>query len=235
MLRSDRILAVIPARGGSKRIKNKNTLLLAEKPLLAWTIDAAKGSKYIDKVVVSSDSEEIRRIAIEAGAEAPFLRPPNLSGDHASSADVVLHSLNFLSERGESFDTCILLQPTSPLRSAVHIDEAFELYEKLEAKSIISVTNIGHPIEWVNELGDAGQMDIFFTKGSVYKRSQDYPERYMINGAIYIFGVDQFKVDNSYFFERGSFAYVMRKKDSIDIDTYDDLDLAEMFLKLTLN
>lgn len=184
---------------------------------------------------MSSDSEEIRRIAIEAGAEAPFLRPPNLSGDHASSADVVLHSLNFLSERGESFDTCILLQPTSPLRSAVHIDEAFELYEKLEAKSIISVTNIGHPIEWVNELGDAGQMDIFFTKGSVYKRSQDSPERYMINGAIYIFGVDQFKVDNSYFFERGSFAYVMRKKDSIDIDTYDDLDLAEMSLKLTLN
>ena len=90
-------------------------------------------------------------------------------------------------------------------------------------------------MEWVNELGDAGQMDSFFTKDSVYKRSQDYPKRYMINGAIYIFGIDQFLVQETYFFEHGSYAYVMKNMDSIDIDTYEDFHLAEIFLGSTLN
>lgn len=231
MFKGHRILAVVPARSGSKRLPGKNTLLLAGKPLINWTIEAAGSSKYIDKVIVSTDSDKIRQIALKAGAEVPFLRPARISNDQATTLDVVTHALHFLMEGGDNFDICLLLQPTSPLRSSAHIDEAIELYSDVCAKSVISVTNISHPVEWISTLGEAGEMDNFFAGGTTLKRSQDYAERHALNGAIYVFATDMFVIHKTYFFETGSYAYVMNNLDSVDIDTAEDFALAEKLLR----
>ena len=230
MFKGMRILAVIPARGGSKRIKNKNILPLAGKPLLNWTIEAGLASKYIDKVIVSSDSAKICEVALNAGAETPFLRPDELASDYSSSTEVVLHAVDFLRSKNEHFDICILLQPTSPLRSATHIDEAIESFSTLNAKAVISVTKVNHPVEWINELGERGEMDEFFLDNALSKRSQDFTKQFIVNGALYIFDMISFLNEKSYFFKKGCFAYIMNSLDSIDIDRHDDFKLAEIVL-----
>jgi CMP-N,N'-diacetyllegionaminic acid synthase len=230
MFRGLRILAVIPARAGSKRIKNKNLLPLAGKPLLNWTIEAGLASKYIDKVIVSTDSDEICEVGLKAGAHVPFIRPSELASDYSSSAETVLHAVEFLRSKNENYDMCILLQPTSPLRVGLHVDEAIESFDKLNASAVISVTSLTHPIEWVDELGDKGEMDKFFDDQAIYKRSQDFPPRFIVNGAIYVFDVPSFLKQKSYFFKTGCFAYVMNGLDSIDIDTYEDFKLAELLI-----
>jgi CMP-N-acetylneuraminic acid synthetase len=235
MFKGMRILAVIPARGGSKRIKNKNILPLAGKPLLNWTIEAGLASKYIDKVIVSSDSDKICEVALNAGAETPFIRPNELASDHSSSTEVVFHAVDFLSSKNEHFDICILLQPTSPLRFAIHIDEAIESFDALNAKAIISVTKVKHPVEWINELGESGEMDEFFVDNALSKRSQDFTKKFIVNGAIYIFDMPSFLNEKSYFFKKGCFAYIMNSLDSIDIDKHDDFKLAEILLSNKLS
>ena len=127
MIGKKKLLAVIPARGGSERIPKKNILNLSGKPLISWTIEAALASKYIDDVVVSTDDNEIFTIAKKYGAKVPFIRPDKFSSNHASSISVVLHVIDFLQKVNESYDYIILLQPTSPLRTVKNIDNQFPL------------------------------------------------------------------------------------------------------------
>lgn len=231
MIEGKTVLAVIPARGGSKRLPRKNCLLLHGKPLIAYSIEAAKQSSYIDEVVVSTDDEGIAAIARQAGASVPFLRPAELSTDEASSVDVVAHALDYyqLKEK-KSFDYVVLLQPTSPLRTAAHVDQAFELLIEKKADAVVSVCETEHSPLWANQLPPDGSMEQFISKDVLGKRSQDLPKYYRLNGAIYICDKRRFLQEQTFLFEESIFAYKMQQIDSIDIDTKLDLIVCESIL-----
>lgn len=203
-------IALIPARGGSKRLPDKNIKVLNGKPLIAWTILAAKESSLFDEVIVSTDSENIASIAKKYGANVPFIRPQSLSDDTATTAEVVRHAVDFIQQAGKvSVDTVCLLQPTSPLRTATHIKEAFYLYEEKKAKSVISVCKVEHSIQLCNKLNDTLSMEGFI-KQENNRRSQDHPVYYRLNGAIYIFDKMHFE-DISRIYDKNSYAYIMNR------------------------
>ena len=145
---SPSILAIIPARGGSVRLPRKNILPFAGKPLIAWSIEVALSSKFISKVVVSTDDCEIADISRNYGADVPFLRPAELASNTATTIDVIIHAVNYFQSRGENYDYVALLQPTSPLRKKSHIDEAIGLLKEKHADGVISVCKLKHPIEY---------------------------------------------------------------------------------------
>ena len=159
-----KVLALIPARGGSRRLPGKNLLKLCGEPITVWSIKAAQQSKYVDRIVVSTDSDEIAEVARAAGADVPFMRPNYLASDTASSLDVVNHALNELNQKGQCYEFIVLLQPTSPLRTSKHIDESFELLQSKDADAIVGVTELDHPIELTNRLPDDLSMKGFFIK-----------------------------------------------------------------------
>ena len=227
MYKNKTFLAIIPARAGSKRLPNKNILDLAGKPMIVWTIEAAKASKYIDTIVVTSDSSTILKIANELSVGI-VERPEVLASDTASTFDVVQHAVGHLKKR---FDYIILLQPTSPLRSEKHIDEAIELLIKKNANAIISVCKTSHTPNWSNTLPKNGSLANFLNSESVNKRSQDYDEFYRLNGAIYICKIESLLKNKSLFLRESIFAYIMNRKSSIDIDESIDLDLCKCYLE----
>lgn len=219
-----RILAVIPARGGSKRLPGKNLIELNGKPLIAWSIEAARNSKYIesDDIIVTTDSKEIATVAKQYGAHVPFMRPKNLSSDGASSTDVVIHTIEFLKSKGREYDYVILLQPTSPLRDAKEIDNAIELLYEKEADAIISVCPTEHSPLWANTLPQDLSMHLFVPKQS-QKRSQELSTFYRLNGAIYLVDVLQLLQKKTFFLDNSIYAYIMSNEKSVDIDTKLDL------------
>lgn len=217
------ILAIIPARGGSKRLPDKNILDFAGKPLIAWTIDAALKSKYITNVIVSTDDGRIASIAKKYGAKVPFLRPDSLASDESIIIDVVLDLVNKLSEK---YKYIALLQPTSPLRTSQHIDESFEQLGDKDA--VVSLVKTEHPIEWYNTLSSNKNLDNFIDGAIRNKRSQDLPEWYRINGAIYIVKTIALLREKSFLLEKGAVAYVMDRDVSIDIDQKQDFIMALM-------
>lgn len=221
-------IAIIPARSGSKGLKNKNILTLNSIPLLAYSIIAAKESKLFDEIVVSTDSKEYADIAINWGASVPFLRSEKNSDDTASSWDVVLEVLNNYSDRGIKFDTVTLLQPTSPLRTSDDIIQAFELYNKKEANAITSVCEVDHSPLWCMTLtGDNSLTE--FRKSIQDRPRQSLSTYYRLNGAIYIRKI-QYNDDAPELLSDKEFAYIMHRTHSIDIDTIDDFKLAEFYL-----
>ena len=220
-------LAVIPARGGSKRLPRKNVLDLKGKPLIAWTIEAAKNSKYLDKIIVSTDDQEISDVSTKFGTEV-LIRPDGLASDTASSVEVVLHAIE---TQNQPYDYVILLQPTSPLRTVRHIDEAIELLFEKNANSVISVCETDHSPLWANTLPEDGNMGSFIREEVKGKRSQDLPIFYQLNGAIYLVNSASFNQSKSFIQTKNSYAYIMSKKDSVDIDT--DLDFE--FVSLLIN
>jgi len=220
------ILAVIPARGGSKRLPNKNILDLAEKPLIAWSIEAGLNSKYIDTVVVSSDSDEILDISKKIGTDI-IKRPDELASDTASSFDAIKHAIK---NTMETFDYVILLQPTSPLRNNCHIDEAFELLIKTNAAAIISVVEMDHSPLWSNTLPKDMSMVNFLKNEVLYKRSQDLVKYYRLNGAIYICKSEKLLEEKSFFLKENIYAYKMDRESSIDIDDGFDISIAEFLI-----
>ncbi len=224
-------LAIIPARAGSKRLPNKNILNLKNKPLIAYSIEAGINSKYINEVIVSTDSEEIAKISGEYGAKTPFLRPEHLASDTASSLDVVRHTILFYRDNlNLTFDYLVLLQATSPLRTSSDIDSAIEYLIQKQADCVISVCEAEHSPLWMNTLDSDLSMDNFIDKELENKRSQDLKKYYRINGAIYIVKVDRFLTENSLFLKTNSFAFIMDRKKSIDIDEELDFKLAEIIL-----
>ncbi|EID4420536.1 acylneuraminate cytidylyltransferase family protein [Vibrio vulnificus] len=226
-----KILAITPARGGSKRLPGKNIKNLNGKPLIQWTIDAALAVQEIARVMVTTDCDEIAEIAKQAGAEVPFIRPPELATDTSSSTDVIRHALDFYRAQGEEFDFVLLLQPTSPIRSADDIRHAIEQLKAHTADAVVSVCPCDHSPLWANTLPDDRSMADFIRHEVSQLRSQDLPDYYRINGAIYLTKVSRFYQENSLFLSSNIFAYVMDNESSVDIDHELDFLIAETVLK----
>ena len=225
-------LAIIPARGGSKRLPGKNIKLLHNKPLIAWSIEAAKQSRYIDCTVVSTDDRAIAEVARKYGAETPFLRPPDLATDRAGTVEVIEHTVQwYINERNRIFDFIILLQPTSPLRTAKHIDEAIELLKEKRADAVISVCEMDHSPLWSNTLPPNLSLDHFISPEIKHLRSQDLPTYYRINGAVYICKTEKFMKEKTLFLNDNIYAYKMSREYSIDIDSSIDFIVAEAIME----
>tara|TARA_R100000935_G_scaffold43936_1_gene66610 strand:- start:163 stop:852 length:690 start_codon:yes stop_codon:yes gene_type:complete len=222
-------IAIIPARGGSKRLPGKNVKSLAGKPLIAWTIEAALQSKVFDHVFVSTDCDEIAKVAKSFGAQVPFLRPAEIATDTATTNDVVTHLVEwFEEEHTKEVTTVSILQPTSPLRNAQHIQEAFELMKDKHAKAVISVCELEHPIQFCNKLALDGSMDGFIDPKNI-QRTQDLEPYYRLNGAIYFLSREYVSRLNELYSE-GTYSYVMTSQLSVDIDTKEDFTLANFFI-----
>ena len=222
-------LAVITARSGSKGLQDKNIKMLKDKPLLAYSIEAAKQSGIFSKIFVSTDSERYAETARKYGADVPFLRSEKIAGDSASSWDAVRESLCRYEDLGQQFDTVCLLQPTSPLRSSEDIINGYQLFIEKEADYVISVCQTEHSPLWSNTLSADMSMDGFIDKEIYSKPRQELPVYYRINGALYIVRVSALdRVDNLYC--KGCYAYVMPMERSIDIDTALDFQMAELLM-----
>lgn len=225
------MLAIIPARGGSKGLPGKNIKLLCDKPLIAYTVEAALQSDQIDRVIVSTDNQEIANIAIEYGAEVPFLRPDYLATDHAKAIDNYLYTVEKIKEQeNQEIQDFIVLQPTSPLRDKDNINDAIDLFYKKKALSIIAVKESEHPPEWYKKINNHGIL-IDYIKNDNSLNRQDYNKTYIPNGAIYIFKYDILKKRRNYYTEK-TFPYIMTEKESIDIDTIYDFMMAENILRI---
>lgn len=227
-----KVLAVIPARAGSKRLPNKNILELEGKPLIAWSIEAAKMSKYVTDIVVSTDGSKIAEVARDFGASVPFFRPEELSSDTASSVDAVKHCIEFYKNQlDKSYDYVLLLQPTSPFRLADDIDKAVELLRLKQADAVVSMCECEHSPLWANRLPEDASLDDFDKEEFKGLRSQDLPKYYRYNGAIYLTSVKRFLEEKSFNFKTKSYAYIMPQERSVDIDTALDFKLAELLLR----
>ena len=229
MFLKKRVLAIIPARVGSKRIPGKNIFPVAGKPLIAWTIEAAKKSKYIDRIIVSTDDQKIKRISEEFGAEVPFIRPNHLATDEAGSVDVIKHAISAI---GEKFTYIVLLQPTSPLRTTEDIDNAIEKLDG-KTKAVVSVCETSHSPLWCNNLPEDLSMADFLKPEITGKRSQDLPKYYRLNGALYVSETDYFYQNNN-FFGKKTKAFIMPPVRSVDVDEEIDLAFAEFLLSRNL-
>lgn len=224
-------IAIIPARSGSKGLKDKNIKLLNGKPLIWYSIQAALDSGFFDEVMVSTDSEKYAEIARECGASVPFLRSKSTSGDKASSWDAVKEVLDNYNIKGIQFDNVMLLQPTSPLRTAEDIAEAFGIMEKNNAISVVSVCEVEHSPLWSNTLPDNGCLEGFIRPEVANTTGrQGLPTYYRINGAIYLTKITKVLVKNLY--TDSGFAYVMPQSRSVDIDTELDFKMAEFLLQI---
>lgn len=223
MIDTKRVLAIIPARGGSKGVPRKNVKLLGGKPLIGWTIEAAKGSRYIGRIVISTDDEDVASVAKTAGCDLPFMRPAKLATDTASSVDVVAHTLEALEG---TYDWLALLQPTSPFRTGQHIDRAFELLQKYQRSSCVGVVKSNKSPEWMFWLDNRGHSMSPVLDSAPPSRRQDCQAAYVINGAIYICSVEAFK-KNKKLVLPDTVPYVMDDDDSLDIDTLEDFYRAE--------
>ena len=211
----------IPVRLNSKRLPKKNILNLKGKPLVEWSIEAGLNSKYIDKVIVTSDDAEILDIVKGTGAEA-INRPIELASDTSTTFDAIRHVIDSV----EIYNYIVLLQPTSPLRTEKHIDEAIELLVNKNADSIVSVCETDHSPLWSNTLPSNCSMSNFIKDDIRNKRGQDLEVYYRLNGAIYICKTNKLLDENSFFLKNNTFAYKMGRDVSIDIDSAVDLKIA---------
>ena len=232
MFRKKSILAFIPARAGSKGLRHKNTRSFAGKPLLCWTIDAARGSKYIDRTLVSTDGARIAKVAKAAGADVPFMRPAALATDSASILHAICHATDWLEQNeGSSYDYVIMLQPTSPLRSAKHIDQAIEYYfnnRKTERDTLVSVTTAPKAVVWLLEKNTSGYLDFCFPLIAQKLRRQASPRYYLPNGVIFLGPLGRAR--KRLFYTARTLPFVMPENASVDIDTKEDFTRAlELF------
>jgi N-acylneuraminate cytidylyltransferase/CMP-N,N'-diacetyllegionaminic acid synthase len=218
------VLGLIPARGGSKGVSRKNIRELDGLPLIAHSIQAGLDATAIDSVVVSTDDDEIAQVAKSYEGRVPFMRPPELATDEAPTAPVITHTLETLHSRGEEYDTFVLLQPTSPLRTSTHIEESYSLYQRSRAESVFSAYPT-YETRW--KRSPKGAQKLNYTDSS--KRRQDREPEYVVNGAIYVTDVEQF-LQTGETIPGMTEIYEMTKWESIDIDTPFDLWLAEQIL-----
>lgn len=221
------VLALIPARSGSKGVPGKNIRLLAGKPLITHTIDAALASRGIDRVVVSTDCPRIASVSLQAGAEVPFLRPQALAEDQTPMVAVVQHTLAALGQGGWTPRLVVLLQPTSPLRTAHHIEEALTIFRSSTADSLAGVTLAQQSPFWMQQVDDTGFLRPVL-KGPTFDRRQDLPPVYVLNGAIYI--TTPSLAARGQILGSRVLPYIMDVEDSVDIDTEGDLQLASALI-----
>ncbi len=217
--------ALIPARGGSKGIPRKNIKMIAGKPLIVWTIEAALRSSLLSAVVVSTDDLEIAEVARRAGAQVPFMRPAELAQDQTPGLDPVLHALDQLPQ----YDSVLLLQPTSPLRTTDDIDGCLNLVTQKKAPSVVSVTEADTHPYWTYRLNTDQTMARFVDVAPVAHR-QDLPAVFSLNGAMYFADANWLR-DSGSLVSAETVAYVMSKEHSVDVDTPLDWKFAELLMK----
>ncbi len=222
------VLAIIPARGGSKRVPKKNIYPVAGKPLISWSIEAALKANYVTDIVVTSDDSDILRIARRFQNIECLERPDYLSTDTATTIDVLKHTLEY---KNREYDYIILLQPTSPLRTSLHIDEAILMAYSKNADAIISVTKPAHSPLWCNTIPENGDMSNFLSNNVKNTRSQDLPEYYTLNGSIFIAKPASLLRAMTFFLSSNVYSYFMKPTDSIDIDTMEDMEYADYLLR----
>lgn len=227
MYNNKKIIAIIPARSGSKGLKDKNIKELLGKPLIAYTIEAAINSKIFDEIIVSTDSEKYAEISKKYGANVPFLRSEKNASDEAGSWAVAKEVLDKLEKK---YDIVVLLQPTSPLRTSDDIFKAINLFFKKNADSVVSINKFPHSISWINTIDESLSLEGFIKEEYKNRRRQDIKEHYTLNGAIYIVKTSIIS-NNINLYTAKSFAYIMDEKCSIDIDTESDFIFAEALLK----
>lgn len=222
------MIAIIPARGGSKGLPGKNIRPLLGKPLIAYAIESALGARSIDRVVVSTDDPEIAAVARRFGGEVPFMRPAELATDTAAAVDNYIYTVDRLArESGSTIDSFAVLLPTAPLRTSEDVDKAVEMFVARNADSVVSYTPEAHPVRWHKYLNPDGSfVDIL---GDSLANRQDIRTSYYPNGAVYVFRTALIR-ERKYYSDR-SYAYVMPRSRSIDIDTLDDFEFAEFLMR----
>lgn len=222
---------MIPARGGSKGIPRKNLVQIAGRPLLAYAIESARSAMSVDRVLVSTDDREIADVACALGADVPFMRPPELADDSAPMLGVLRHVLAWLESREDSVEALVLLQPTSPLRTHVHVEEAIRLFRSAPASSVVSVVEVPHKFNPVSVMTLAeGVLQPFLGQSKVFTRRQEKPRIFARNGpAVLICHPDTLRAGELY--GNCCLPYVMLEDDSLDIDLPQDLFAAEQILK----
>jgi CMP-N,N'-diacetyllegionaminic acid synthase len=225
MIARKRVLGLIPARGGSKGLPGKNIHVIGGKPLIAWTIEAARKSAYLDRLVLSSDADEIMNCAREFGCDVPFRREPALATDTATSIDVVLDAL----VRCPGFDWVVLLQPTSPLRTAQDIDATLERCFALNAPAGVTVSLAQESPYWMYTLHADGQLSNIMGAASASRR-QDLPPAYILNGAVYAADT-KWIVQSGTFMSDRTVGHLMPNERSVDIDDLADVVVAEFALR----
>lgn len=221
MIDGRKVLALIPAREGSKGVAGKNIKNLAGKPLINYTIEAALKSTYLDKVIVSTDGGDIAKTAISCGAEVPFMRPAEFSGDSSSSIDVVLHAISLC----PGYEIIVLLQPTSPFRSKIDIDNCLNLFKKKSAVSCVSVELVKKHPAWCYQIHDDLMIPIVDSGG--FTQRQQFEDIYSLNGAVYVLDVEWVK-EHKKIIAEDTVANIMPAARSIDIDTEYDFYLANL-------
>jgi CMP-N-acetylneuraminic acid synthetase len=227
MIDGKKVLGLIIARGGSKGLPGKNIKELNGLPLLAYSVMAGLQSQYIDDVVISTDDDQIADVAKKYGCEVPFMRPAELASDSAKSIDVIRHVLETMADR--DYDIFVLLQPTTPFRTASHIDESLEMMMSKGADSVVSVTEAEHHPMWMNTLPDDMCMAEFMRPEAENKNRQDLPKQYRINGGVYAVRCSYMLASNKLYSDK-SYAYLMDSQSSVDIDNEIDFKLAEAIL-----
>jgi CMP-N,N'-diacetyllegionaminic acid synthase len=220
------VLAIIPARGGSKGVPRKNIREVGGRPLIAWSIEEAKKSKYIDRLVLSSEDAEIIRVAKEWGCDVPFVRPAELARDDTPGIDPVLHAMDML----DRYDLVVLLQPTSPLRSVADIDGCIEQCVTNDAPACVSLTEAEQSPFWMFRIGGEGRMQRLLENKEAYARRQDLPPVFVLNGAVYVAQCDWLRLSKTFMTDE-ALGYVMPGERSLDIDTEFDVQMLEMRLR----
>ncbi|WP_085920295.1 acylneuraminate cytidylyltransferase family protein [Halomonas sp. CSM-2] len=227
-----RYLVVIPARGGSKRLPGKNLMKIGDDSLIGCAILCAKDAGIVGDIAVSTDDQSIATEAMRYGPYVPFMRPKQLATDEAKTIDVVDHAIKWFASRGNHYDALVVLQPTSPLRTAKDLREAVELFEQREADAVVSVCMLEHPLQWCAELGPNGSMEKFGETHNSQMRSQELTHHYRLNGAIYIYDITSLRAKGRFYFNDNTFAYEMDEVSSVDIDTHHDYLMAEYFYSI---
>lgn len=222
------MIAIVPARCGSKGLPGKNVKDLLGKPMIAYTIEEALRSKYITEVIISTDCKEIEQVAVRYGAKSPFLRPEYLAGDTAKAIDNYMYTIDKLnSEFDYDIEDFLVLQPTSPLRTVEDIDGAIELFRQKDAQSVISYTEEHHPIEWHKYITKDGKFENIFEEKLLNR--QEIKKSYYPNGAVFVFKYELIKQKKYYSDE--SYAYIMPRFRSVDVDTIEDFKYIEFLMR----
>lgn len=230
MYKNKKILGVITARGGSKGIPRKNIKELCGKPLIAYTIEAARGSRYVTRCVVSTDDAEIAAVSKKYGADVPFMRPKQLAQDDSTSVEVAGHALGKLEKEGETYDYLLILQPTSPLRTSVDIDESIRLAVDTDADSVMSMKGLeDFSPKKIKKIRNGVIFPYFEEEGKQSSSRQNLEKAYKRNCAIYLTKTEYIKQGD--LFGKISRAYIMPEERSIDINTPIDFELAEFRIK----